>query len=81
MHRLTGCRYKVVKVDQAENMIGMQIRKRSSTARDDSKIIERKVCGIYTAGTVTDLDLMTGDSYSFCASVYVLFAIYVMLSA
>lgn len=65
-------RYKVVKVDQAENSIGKQIRKRANSGpTDDSCIIERSVSGVFSRGTLVDPSMLGDGKYSFCAFMFI----------
>lgn len=63
-------RYKVVKVDQAENSIAKQIRKRDSSVLDEPSIITRKVTAVLSKGTIVDPAMSTDNDFSFCAFIY-----------
>lgn len=61
--------YKIVRVDQLENMIGKQMREKGSTK---DKVIRREVTGILTAGTLVDRGLLIGDESVYCMSLKVI---------
>lgn len=61
-------RYKIVRVDQLENMIGKQMREKGSTK---DKVIRREVTCILTAGTLVDRGLLIGDESVYCMSIKV----------
>ncbi|KAI7879177.1 hypothetical protein K492DRAFT_217243 [Lichtheimia hyalospora FSU 10163] len=58
--------YKIVRVDQLENMIGKQMREKGSTK---DKVIRREVTCILTAGTLVDRGLLVGDESVYCMSI------------
>lgn len=62
--------YKVVKVDQSENSIAKQIRKRSSSAVDEPSIISRTVTAVLSRGTLIDPSMTVDTDYSFCTFIF-----------
>ena len=58
--------YKVAKVEQKESMLVKQMR---GGATKEEKIIERELKGILTAGTLTNLDMISNDMATYCLSI------------
>lgn len=58
--------YKIAKVDQKESLLMKEMR---GGATKEEKIIKRELTGILTAGTLTDLDMITDDMPTYCMSV------------
>ena len=58
--------YKVAKVEQKESMLVKQMR---GGATKEEKIIERELKGILTAGTLTNLDMISNDMATYCLGI------------
>ncbi|KAG7660679.1 MSH6 [[Candida] subhashii] len=58
--------YKVAKVDQKETLLAKEMR---GGATKEEKIIKRELTGILTAGTLTDLDMISDDMSTYCLSI------------
>ena len=67
--RFINAGYRVLRVDQVENSISKNIRKRthSTTSIEDSNVIGREVTAAYTRGTISDPDLIVENDHTFCA--------------
>ncbi|CAN3362434.1 DNA mismatch repair protein Msh6p [Diutina catenulata] len=58
--------YKVAKVDQKESMLAKEMR---GGGTKEEKIIKRELTGVLTGGTLTDLDMLSGDAAVYCMAV------------
>lgn len=58
--------YKVAKVDQKESMLAKQMR---GGGTKEEKVIQRELSGILTGGTLTDLNMISGDMSIYCLSI------------
>ncbi|CAK9436232.1 uncharacterized protein LODBEIA_P07900 [Lodderomyces beijingensis] len=64
--------YRVAKVDQKESMLAKEMRNGSAGGGGgikEEKIIKRELTGVLTAGTLTNLDMITDDMSTYCLSI------------
>ncbi|KAG2220729.1 hypothetical protein INT45_007341, partial [Circinella minor] len=61
--------FKVAKVDQMETAIGKSMRERNDTGKKVSKVIERKLTSVFTAGTLVDGGMLTSEMNTYCMSI------------
>lgn len=58
--------YKVAKVDQKESLLAKEMRGGGSK---EEKIIKRELTGVLTAGTLTNMDMISGDMAIYCVAI------------
>lgn len=58
--------YKVARVDQKESMLAKEMRGGGSK---EEKIIKRELTGVLTAGTLTDMDMISGEMATYCMAI------------
>lgn len=58
--------YKVAKVDQKESLLAKEMRGGGSK---EEKIIKRELTGVLTGGTLTDMDMISGDMATYCVAI------------
>ncbi|KAG0331996.1 DNA mismatch repair protein msh6 [Podila humilis] len=62
--------YKVARVDQMETALGKHMRERGKDKpKTASKVIQRELHSILTAGTLTDSGLLTNDMATYCMAI------------
>lgn len=59
--------YKVAKVDQKESLLAKEMR---DGGTKEEKIIKRELTGVLTGGTLSDLDMLSGDAAVYCMAVW-----------
>ncbi|ORY31917.1 muts domain V-domain-containing protein [Naematelia encephala] len=67
--KFLGAGYKVGKVEQAETMIGMEMRTRVETDKKAPKIVNRELAQVFTNGTIVDGTYLTSDEANHCVAI------------